>query len=87
MFPGAGAQVYRNELGEVLGWGRPETAGDYYCDTCGFAHSGPCPDYGMYDEDEDEDDGDPPDYDPGDEVDDEGGMSEFLPDPGMEPPF
>lgn len=46
MFPGAGAVVYRNEAGEPLGWDYPSDDGPEYCDMCGFAHVGPCPDDG-----------------------------------------
>lgn len=31
-FPGGGAQVYRNEEGEVLGWDYPSYNDDYYED-------------------------------------------------------
>jgi hypothetical protein len=48
MFPSAGDQIIHNEDGEVLGWDKPETAADYYCDMCGFSHAGECPD--DYDE-------------------------------------
>lgn len=40
MFPGAGAQVYRNEAGEPLGWDYPDQDGphdpddDLYADFC-----------------------------------------------------
>lgn len=44
MFPTPGAQVYYNEDGEVLGWDLPADDADYYCDECGFAHRGDCPD-------------------------------------------
>lgn len=43
MFPGAGARVYYNEDGEPLGWDYPSDDEPDYCDECGFAHSGPCP--------------------------------------------
>jgi hypothetical protein len=69
-FPPAGAEVYYNEAGEPLGWDAPTTANDMYCDTCGFAHGGECPD-----------EMDPNDYDEGDAVDDEGGMSEIRGEP------
>lgn len=52
-FPTSDSIIYRNEEGEVLGWDRPSDPMDYYCDTCGFPHAGPCPDE---DEDEDPDD-------------------------------
>jgi hypothetical protein len=42
VFPPAGSEIYRNEAGEVLGWGRPESAEDYYCDFCGISHTGEC---------------------------------------------
>lgn len=48
MFPGAGAQVYRNEAGEPLGWDYP-SSDTFYCDQCGFMHVGPCVD-DTYDE-------------------------------------
>lgn len=45
LFPGSGAQVYRNEAGEVIGWDYPnDDEMSYYCDICGFNHAGPCPD-------------------------------------------
>lgn len=45
MFPGPGAQIHRNEAGEPIGWDYPEDdAMAYYCDTCGFSHTGSCPD-------------------------------------------
>jgi hypothetical protein len=52
MFPGAGAQVYRNEEGEPVGWDYPdENEGIEYCEWCGFSHySGSCPDDGYDDE-------------------------------------
>jgi len=30
MFPGPGAQIYRNEAGEVLGWDYPSQPGEDY---------------------------------------------------------
>lgn len=42
MFPGAGAEIIRNEDGEPLGWDYPPDADTYYCDVCGFNHVGPC---------------------------------------------
>lgn len=55
MFPPAGAEIYTNEDGEVLGWDAPADPSDFYCADCGFGHGGPCPepDYG-----DDEEDGD-----------------------------
>lgn len=43
-FPGPGAHVYRNEAGEPIGWDYPSDDEPPYCDTCGIAHPGPCPD-------------------------------------------
>lgn len=44
MFPGAGAQVYRNEAGEPIGWDYPaDDSSAFYCDWCGFTHAGECP--------------------------------------------
>lgn len=57
MFPGPGAQIIRNEAGEVIGWDYPSNdLNDLWCDLCGFAHGGDCP-LENY-EDEEEDDGD-----------------------------
>ena len=39
MFPGAGAQVYRNEDGEPVGWDYPSHGESEYCDRCGMTHS------------------------------------------------
>jgi hypothetical protein len=39
MFPGAGAQVYRNEDGEPVGWDYPSRGESEYCDRCGMTHS------------------------------------------------
>lgn len=55
MFPGAGAQIHRNDAGEPIGWDYPaDDATAFYCDApqCGITHAGPCPD--EYDEDEDD---------------------------------
>jgi hypothetical protein len=60
MFPGSNARVDYNEAGEPVGWDYPDfdtTA--YYCDVCGFDHTGPCTDdydddYEEYDEWSDE---------------------------------
>jgi len=77
-FPSAGDEVYRNEAGEPVGWGKPESAEDNYCDDCGFSHGGECPDEPDYDEYDEDEEYDAPieEHDPGPEVDDEGGMSE-----------
>jgi hypothetical protein len=42
MFPGPGADIIHNEAGEVIGWDYPSDPHDYYCDTCGFSHTGEC---------------------------------------------
>ena len=54
MFPGPGAEIHRNEAGEVLGWDYPDTEPPY-CDLCGTAHSATwdCQDW----DDEDDQDG------------------------------
>lgn len=45
MFPGAGAQIYYNEAGEVIGWDYPSTdPSDFYCNDCGYNHIGRCDD-------------------------------------------
>lgn len=45
MFPGGGAQIYRNEAGEPIGWDYPaDDATTYWCDLCGVSHPGVCPD-------------------------------------------
>jgi hypothetical protein len=49
-FPNAHSQIYRNAEGEVLGWSDKTSYEPEYCDTCGFNHSGDCPE-----EDPDED--------------------------------
>jgi hypothetical protein len=77
-FPPAGAEICCNEAGEPLGWDRPQDEDAWYCDECGFAHGGACPEPEDYDEDED-----PPEYDPGDEA---GEFRAWLPD-GGDPPF
>jgi hypothetical protein len=55
MFPGPNANIYRNEVGEVLGWDYP--AEPEYCDVCGVMHSSLCP--GSYQDNDDwyDDDG------------------------------
>jgi hypothetical protein len=81
-FPSPGDEIYKNEDGEVTGWSKP--AEPDYCDIHGITFTGViCP------ECDHEEFGDADDWDPGPEVDDEGGMSEvslFAPD-GEEPPF
>jgi hypothetical protein len=53
MFPGAHDIIITNEAGEPLGWEKAPTWEDYWCDDCGFAHAGPCPDeFDPYDNDE-----------------------------------
>lgn len=47
MFPTPGNEIYYNGDGEVLGWSKPATTEDYYCDECGFSHVNDC-----YEEDE-----------------------------------
>lgn len=52
-FPPAGAEIERNEAGEVTGWDMP--AEPWYCDVCGVDHSPahltcPADDYGDDDE-------------------------------------
>lgn len=42
MFPGAGAQIYRNDAGEVLGWDYPSTDPSDFCDRCGCCHVRDC---------------------------------------------
>lgn len=43
MFPGPGAEIYRNEEGEVLGWDYPSDDDSHlYCDDCGYYHTGEC---------------------------------------------
>jgi len=42
MFPGVGAEAYYNEAGEPLGWDYPSGNDSYYCDWCGWNHSGDC---------------------------------------------
>lgn len=42
MFPGAGASVYYNEDGEVLGWDDSPSYEPEYCDQCGYCHAGRC---------------------------------------------
>lgn len=51
MFPTAGSVIHYNEAGEVLGWDSSSYDEPEYCDTCGYNHSGDCPD----EEDEEED--------------------------------
>jgi hypothetical protein len=54
-FPPAGAEIYRNEIGEVTGWGAPESKEMYYHDICGYHHADDaCP----LDDDDNEDDTD-----------------------------
>lgn len=77
MFPPHGAEIIRNEAGEPLGWVQPAPAASYWCDDCGFSHGGECPPEFDPDDDEGEEMPEPEDYDPGPEVDDEGGMSEY----------
>jgi hypothetical protein len=75
MFQPAGSEIYTNEAGEPTGWGSPESAEDYYCDNCGYSHGTTCVDpYGLDEEIEE-----PPieEHDPGPEIDDEGGMTEY----------
>jgi len=71
MFPPANANIITNELGEPLGWDVPSDEDAYYHDECGSYHNwlARCPQDEYDEEDYDE-------YDPGPEVDDEGGMSE-----------
>ena len=62
-FPTADSIIVRNEAGEVLGWDRPATAEDFYCDTCGFSHVGECYDSGYEDDPDPDEENDPdPDY-------------------------
>lgn len=42
MFPVVGAEVDYNDAGEPLGWDYPHTDEAYYCDRCGYNHSGDC---------------------------------------------
>jgi hypothetical protein len=53
MFPPSGAEIYRNEAGEPLGWNVPED-GPPYCDICGFNHIGLCEPWPEEEDDEDE---------------------------------
>jgi len=53
MFPTPGDEIYRNDAGEVTGWSRPAVADDYYCDVCGFNHTGDCAE--DYDGEDDDD--------------------------------
>lgn len=55
-FPGYGAEVYRNEAGEVTGWDGPTDSSFFYCEECGGHHAGACED--NYDEEEAMDDPD-----------------------------
>lgn len=43
-FPSAGAEIYRNDVGEPIGWNpSPDYQGDaFYCDYHGFRHSTTC---------------------------------------------
>jgi len=59
MFPGVGAEVDYNEAGEPLGWNYPSGNDSYYCDRCGWNHSGDCEidfDDDAADADDDDDD-------------------------------
>jgi hypothetical protein len=58
MFPPSGAEIYRNDAGEPLGWDAPADPQDYYCDECGVCHAGPCPEPDDDDDDDDETDDD-----------------------------
>lgn len=70
MFPPHDAEIIRNDAGEILGWSRP--AEPDYCDIHGRTFMGvECPECRY------EDQYDPNEFDPGPEVDDEGGMSEY----------
>lgn len=74
-FPPAGAQVYRNEAGEPLGWDIP--AEPDYCDEHGITYMGDhCPACLATEDPDYDDESEYEDYGPGDAVDDEGGMSE-----------
>lgn len=54
-FPNAHSQVYRNEMGEVLGWDNETSYEPEYCDICGCNHS-PLVDCAPdYDEEDDDD--------------------------------
>lgn len=55
VFPSPGDEVYYNEAGEPLGWSKPASAADYYCEWCGFSHGGECPTDVDIDDDEEYD--------------------------------
>jgi hypothetical protein len=42
MFPPVGAIIFYNEAGEPTGWDVPAESTSWYCDICGFCHSGEC---------------------------------------------
>jgi hypothetical protein len=77
MFPTSRDEIYRNEDGEVTGWSAP--AEPEYCEVGGhYGHcDGSCMDEPEQDDYADDDEYDAPEYDPGPEIDDEGGMSEY----------
>ena len=77
MFPVPGDEIYHNADGEVTGWGKPEEP--VYHDLCGYTHpEGACPEEDRWSDDDNwEMDDARREHDPGPEVDDEGGMSEY----------
>jgi hypothetical protein len=54
MFPGAHSRIYRNEVGEVLGWDNDWYDEPDYCSDCGIMHLGDCP-QDIWDDELDED--------------------------------
>jgi hypothetical protein len=45
MFPGAHAEIIKNEAGEPVAWDDHYHDEPEYCDVCGSNHSGPCDEY------------------------------------------